>query len=98
MLTRRPPLIAIALSVGAALYILSLAFDIKVHSIPYILPSGTIRPGKSTSTASGLEATDAGVRKRIARMRKVCAVENQFEREYGRTNLRLSRGYEGVFT
>jgi hypothetical protein len=28
-------------------------------------------------------------------MRDVCATPDRFEEEYGRTNLRMSRGYEG---
>ncbi|WWC65517.1 uncharacterized protein I303_108135 [Kwoniella dejecticola CBS 10117] len=44
---------------------------------------------------AGLEAEDLGVRSRVERLRSVCQGENAFEREYGRTNIRMSRAYEG---
>lgn len=40
-------------------------------------------------------AQDGDVAQRVTRMRAICSVENPFEREYGRRNLRRSRGYEG---
>ena len=35
------------------------------------------------------------VRKNVERLVDVCKAEDAFEVEYGRTNLRLTRGYEG---
>ncbi|AAW40735.1 expressed protein [Cryptococcus deneoformans JEC21] len=47
------------------------------------------------SSSDGLETKDKGIRKRIDKIRGYCEAEDAFEREYGRTNLRLSRAYEG---
>ncbi|WWD15584.1 hypothetical protein CI109_100006 [Kwoniella shandongensis] len=54
----------------------------------------------STSTSGkggivGLEEDDYRVRDRIERMRGYCEIDGELEKEYGRTNLRLSRAYEG---
>ncbi|WWC93165.1 uncharacterized protein L201_008133 [Kwoniella dendrophila CBS 6074] len=46
-------------------------------------------------TYEGLEADDLGVRGRVERMRSYCEREDPFEKEYGRTNIRMTRAYEG---
>jgi hypothetical protein len=43
----------------------------------------------------GLEAQDYRVRDRVRRVRDFCDADDPFEAEYGRTNLRMSRAYEG---
>ncbi|KAL7421921.1 hypothetical protein Q5752_003693 [Cryptotrichosporon argae] len=42
-----------------------------------------------------LGAMGAGVKRRVAEVEARCVGEDEWEKEYGRTNLRLSRGYEG---
>ena len=39
---------------------------------------------------------DEAVRRRFDALVNLCAADDPFELEYGRTNLRLSRGYEGA--
>nr|ODN82567.1 hypothetical protein L203_05376 [Cryptococcus depauperatus CBS 7841] len=43
----------------------------------------------------GLEKDDRQIQSRVERMRGFCKREKGFEKEFGRTNIRLSRSYEG---
>ncbi|WVO16388.1 hypothetical protein L204_104063 [Cryptococcus depauperatus] len=43
----------------------------------------------------GLEKDDRQIKSRVERMRGFCKREKGFEKEFGRTNIRLSRSYEG---
>lgn len=82
--------------------VLSLALVLFLHAHPhpqsYFL-SGPISKLKVQfglyNASDGLEKKDKRIRERVERMKGYCEVEDAFEREYGRTNLRLARGYEG---
>ncbi|ADV20148.1 hypothetical protein I305_01227 [Cryptococcus gattii E566] len=82
--------------------VLSLALVLFLHAHPhpqsYFL-SGPISKLKVQfglyNASDGLEKKDKRIRERVERMKGYCEAEDAFEREYGRTNLRLSRGYEG---
>ncbi|KGB74594.1 hypothetical protein I307_02196 [Cryptococcus deuterogattii 99/473] len=82
--------------------VLSLALVLFLHAHPqpqlYFL-SGPISKLKVQfglyNASDGLEKKDKKIRERVERMKGYCEAEDAFEREYGRTNLRLARGYEG---
>ncbi|KAE8537735.1 hypothetical protein D1P53_005791 [Cryptococcus gattii VGV] len=82
--------------------VLSVALVLFLHAHPhpqsYFL-SGPISKLKVQfglyNASDGLEKKDKKIRERVERMKGYCEAEDAFEREYGRTNLRLARGYEG---
>lgn len=87
--SRRAVTLGTLLAAGTALLLLHLAY--RSPGGLSFLPSAQ-SPGVAPDD---LAASDVDVKRRVARMRKVCAAQNTFTREYGRANLRLSRGYEG---
>lgn len=48
-----------------------------------------------TDISSDIVLEDPEVHQRVERLRQECLSQDPFEKEYGRTNLRLSRAYEG---
>ena len=50
----------------------------------------------SSAIPAPLVHADKTVRRRVKKLVNMCDAEDPFELEYGRTNLRLSRGYEGA--
>ncbi|KAK8870123.1 hypothetical protein IAR55_000693 [Kwoniella newhampshirensis] len=82
--------------------LLGIAFILFLHNIHQPRPSFFPNPFHSPTVGSsdvshstGLEVEDYRVRDRVVRMRGYCEREDGFEKEYGRTNLRLTRAYEG---
>ncbi|OCF40181.1 hypothetical protein I317_06005 [Kwoniella heveanensis CBS 569] len=95
--SRRPLFLGLLGSV-ALILLLHNVYTPRASLIPFI--SRPIRPfdpddGQPTNLPLGLETEDYRVRDRVERMRGFCEAEDPFEREYGRTNLRLTRAYEG---
>lgn len=84
----------------AIVLLLALVLFLHAHPHPqsYFL-SGPISKLKVQfglyNASDGLEKKDKRIRERVERMKGYCEAEDAFEREYGRTNLRLARGYEG---
>ncbi|OXG24589.1 hypothetical protein C366_00118 [Cryptococcus neoformans Tu401-1] len=84
----------------AILLSLALVFFLHIHHHPQShFLSGPISKLKVQfglySSSGGLEKKDKGIRQRVDKIREYCEAEDAFEREYGRTNLRLTRAYEG---
>nr|XP_019009028.1 uncharacterized protein I206_05668 [Kwoniella pini CBS 10737]OCF47809.1 hypothetical protein I206_05668 [Kwoniella pini CBS 10737] len=90
--SRRPHLFLAILSVIALLLFVQNSYHpgsaLLKPSFPYSRPD-------VSEDYTGLEAEDHNVRSRVERLREFCGRENAFEREYGRTNIRMSRAYEG---
>lgn len=61
----------------------------------YQLGASVTVPRPETASKGALPHTDHRVQARVDRLRGICVEDDPFEREYGRTNLRMSRGYEG---
>ncbi|WVQ96344.1 hypothetical protein IAU59_003448 [Kwoniella sp. CBS 9459] len=92
--SRRPHLFLGVLAGVALILLLHNVYTPRASLIPFV--SRPIRPSDTDEAAvQGLESEDYRVRNRVERMRGFCEAEDPFEREYGRTNLRLSRAYEG---
>lgn len=99
--SRRSCTLASLLTAGTALFVIHLVLyrEGGLSSVPYLLPTEYPSRPASASTSHGeinLAQSDPGVRRRIKRMKGLCKADNVFEAEYGRTNLRMSRGYEGM--
>ena len=82
----------LALAVGTVLGVLIslnvFASRDNLASLPWLPPSEL--------TSSGHDGGDWDVARRVAQMWGNCTAADNFEVEYGKTNLRMSRAYEGV--
>jgi hypothetical protein len=87
VLSARRPHLFLALLLGVA----TLLF---VHNA--LDPSGLGVPQQPVVLEGGrFHDKDPKVVQRTEKMASFCSAEDPFEKEFGRTNLRLSRGYEG---
>lgn len=87
VLSARRPHLFLALLLGVA----TLLF---VHNA--LDPSGLGVPQQPVVLEGGrFHDRDPKVVQRTEKMASFCSAEDPFEKEFGRTNLRLSRGYEG---
>ncbi|WWC95233.1 hypothetical protein V866_002091 [Kwoniella sp. B9012] len=91
--SRRPHLFLALLSSIALVLFLHNSYHPHYAMIkpPSLFQSDSDKPKAYT----GLEADDLNVRRRVERMRGYCEGEDPFEKEYGRTNIRMTRAYEG---
>lgn len=87
--SRRLPIFLAFLSTIATVVLLYRFNRPRQNLIPF-LSSAT-----STGSLDGTHEGDYRVRARVERLRLLCGTDDPFEREYGRANLRMSRGYEG---
>ncbi|WRT69354.1 uncharacterized protein IL334_006338 [Kwoniella shivajii] len=91
--SRRPHVFIAALSIVALVLFLHNTQQTGLSS--WSSPLFGSHPTTSSLENVGLEAEDHVVRGRVSRMKTFCEKENPFEKEYGRTNIRLTRAYEG---
>lgn len=84
----RQPLLLVTL-LSFVVIVLTIVADPRGSGPTYLVPAGW-RAGGAT-----LEATDPGVAKRLAGLRKGCKAPDPYEAKYGRANLRMTRSYEG---
>lgn len=92
--SRRPVIfVAVALAVTLLLYVTHRQYNSDSAYVPWQRgPDGDETPEIGTE----VQNLSAHVQRRINHLRTECQGRDPFEEQYGRTNLRMTRGYEGA--